>query len=96
MLIQVADHTPQGRARDAERMVRGRGTRTLHGAWIGDQAAQGKAICLCQECSPKFNHQRHGYVVSVRPPFHNGVNSKCDACATPARCAFYVREGASP
>lgn len=96
-IINIAPDSPKARniawTREAERMVRERPAGRTVGGWMADRVAMGKNVTLCPTCRPKFAERAHGYREAKHPPFHNGVNAKCDGCRTPTRCAFLIPKG---
>lgn len=71
---------------------KGRKGGTSHGSHISDLVALEKSILLCSFCQPKFEPAKHGYTMAVRPPFHNGAWSDCDACGRDmSLCRMYVK-----
>jgi len=77
-------YTPQDRAKQRKYKHR---QRQLAGVRVHDLAALGKAILLCDDCTPKFNAAPVGYATNVKMPRARG---QCDGCLnyTPAGVLF--------
>ena len=55
----------------------GRAPGRLPGGHVGDRADLKKALILCADCLPKFNHIEAGY---TRKPNLPVVSGRCDGC----------------
>ena len=71
----------------------GRREGRLAGGYVDDLATLGKAILLCNGCSPKFNPKQYGYVIPYRFPRARGA---CDGCKEYANPGFMYLSARQP
>ena len=84
--MMAAVHTKDwnaGGARLNAGLSPGRAPGRLPGGHVGDRADLKKALILCADCLPKFNHIKAGYTKKRNLPV---VAGRCDGCTQ-----FYPR-----